>query len=215
MSSCLWPHGLQHARLPCPSPSPRACSNSSPSSWINHLILGHSLLLLPLIFPRIRVFSNQWALHIRWPKYWSFSFSIRPSNEYSGLISLQSKGVFKSILQHHSPKASIIWRSVFFFTVQLSHLYMTTGKTIALTTQTFVSKEMSLLFNMLSRFVIAFFSRSKCHLISWRQSPSAVILEPKKIVCHSFHCFPWTDRTWCHDLRFLNVLSWTWVQLKF
>ena len=152
----------------------------------DHLILCHPLLLLPSIFPSIRVFSNESALHIRWPKYWSFSFSISPSNEYSGLISfridcldlLAVQGTLKSLLQHHSSKASILWCSAFFM-VQLSHPYMTTGKTIALTICTFVSKAISLLFNMLFRFVIAFFPRSKHFLISWLQSLSAVILEPK------------------------------------
>ena len=154
----------------------------------NHLILCHPLLLLPSIFPSIRVFSNESVLHIRWPKYWSFNFNIRPSNEYSGLISfrmdwwdiLTVQGTLKSLLQHHSSKASILWRSAV-FTVQLSHPYITTGKTIALTRQTFVGKVMSLLFNMLSRLVITFLPRSKHLLISWLQSPSAVILEPQKI----------------------------------
>ena len=159
-----------------------------------HLILCHSLLLPPSVFPSIRIFSNESVLHIGWPKYWSFSFSISPSNEYSGLISfridwldlLAVQGTLKSLLQHHSSKASILWRSAFFI-VQLSHPYMTTGKTIALTRWTFVGKIMSLLFNMLSRLIIAFLPKSKCLLISWLQSPSVVILEPKKIVCHCFH----------------------------
>ena len=153
----------------------------------NHLILCRPLLLLPSIFPSIRVFSNESALRIRWTKYWSFSFSISPSNKYSGLISfrldwldlLGVQGTLKSLLQHHSSKASILLCSAF-FTVQLSHPYMTTGKTIALTRQPFVGKEMSLLFNMLSRLVITFLPRNKRLLISWLQSPSAVILEPKK-----------------------------------
>ena len=154
--------------------------------WVmtsNHLILSYPLLLLPSICPSIRVFSNESVLHIRWPKYGCFSFSINPSNEYSGLISfridwldlLAVQGTLKSLLQHHSSKASILWCSAF-FRVQISHLYMTTGKTI-----TFVNKVMSLLFNMLSRLVIAFLPRSKCLLISWLQSPYAVILEPPKI----------------------------------
>ena len=165
----------------------------------NHLILCHPLLLLSSIFPSIRVFSNESVLCIRWPKYWSFSFSINPSNEYSGLISLRIdwldllavQGTLKSLLQHHSSKASILWRSAF-FTVQLSHPYMTTGKTIALTRRTFVSKVMSLLFNMLSRLVITFLPRSKTLLISWLQSASTVILEPphQNKVSHCFHCFP-------------------------
>ena len=154
----------------------------------NHLILSCPLLLLPSIFRSIRVSSNESVLCIRWPKYWSFSFSISLSNEYSGLISfridwldlLAVQGTLNSLLQHHSSKASILQCSAFFI-VQISHLYMTTGKTIALTIWTFVSKVMSLLFNMLSRLVIAFLPRSKCLLISWLQSLSAVILEPKKI----------------------------------
>ena len=162
-----------------------------------HLIIHHPLLLPPSILPSIRVFSNESGLSIRWSKYWSFSFSISPSNEYSGLISfrmdwlplLAVQWTLKSLLQHHSSKASILQHSVFFI-VQLSHPYMTTRKTIALTRWTFVGKAMSLLFNMLSRLVITFMPRSKCLLISWLQSPSAVILEPKKRVCHCFHCFP-------------------------
>ena len=154
----------------------------------SHLILCRPLLLLPPIPPNIRVFSNESTLRMRWPKYWSFSFSISPSKEIPGLISfrmdwlhlLAVQGTLKSLLQHHSSKASILRRSAF-FTVQLSCPYMTTGKTIAFTRQTLVSKVMSLLFNMLSRLVITFLPRSKRLLISWRQSPSAVILEPKKI----------------------------------
>ena len=145
-------------------------------------------LLLPSIFPSVRVFSDESVLHIRWSKYWSFSFSISPSSEYSGLVSfridwldlLAVQGTPKSLLQHHSSKAPILQHSAFFI-VQLSHPYMTTAKTIALTRQTFVGKVMSLLFNMLPRLVIAFLPRSKCLLISWLQSPSAVILEPTKI----------------------------------
>ena len=163
----------------------------------SHLILCHPLLLLPPIpSASIRVFSNESTLHKRWPKYWSFSFSISPSNEHPGLISfrmewfdlLAVQGTLKSLLQHHSSKASILRHSAF-FVVQLSHPHMTTGKTIALTRWTFVGKVMSLLFNMLSRFVIAFLPRSKCLLISWPQSPSAVILEPRKTKSHCFHCF--------------------------
>ena len=153
----------------------------------SHLILCRPLLLLPPIPPSIRGFSNESTLCIRWPKYWSFSFSINPSNDYPGLISfrmdwldlLAVQGTLKSLLQYHSSKASI-FRPSAFFTVQLSHPYMTTGKTIALTRQTFVGKVMSLLFNMLSRLVITLLPRSKRLLISWLQSPSAVILEPKK-----------------------------------
>ena len=153
----------------------------------NHLILCHPFLLPPSIFPSIRVFSNELILCIRWPKYWSFSFSISPSNEYSGLTSFRTdwldllavQGTLKSLLQHHSSKASILLHSAFFI-VQLSHPYMTTGKIIAFNRWTFVGKVMSLLFNMLSRLVITFLPRSKCLLISWLQSPSEVNLEPKK-----------------------------------
>ena len=154
----------------------------------NHLILCHPLLLLPSVFPSIRVFSNESALRIMWPKYWIFSFSISPSSEHSGLISfridwfdlLAVQGTLKSLLQHHGSKALILQCSAFFM-VQLSHLYMITGKTIALTIRAFVCKVMSLLSNMLSGFVIAFLPRNKHLLISWLQSPSPVILEPKKI----------------------------------
>ena len=154
----------------------------------NYLLLCRPPLLLPSIFPSIRTFSNESALRIRWPKYWSFSFSISPSNEHPGLISFRMdwldlfavQGTLKGLLQHHSSKASILQGSAF-FTVQLSHPYMTTGKTIALTRRTFVDKVMSPLFNMLSRLVITFLPRSKHLLISWLQSPSAVILEPRKI----------------------------------
>ena len=183
----------------------------------NHLILCHPLLFLPSIFPSIRVFSNESALRIRWPKYWSFSFNISPSSEHPGMISfrmdwldlLAVQGTLKSLLQHHSSKASICLRSGFFI-VQLSHPYMTIGKTIALTRWTFVGKVMFLLYNMLSRLVTTFLSRSKHLLISWLQSPSAVILEPQKIKSvNCFHCFPiylpWSDGTGCHDLNFLNV----------
>ena len=153
----------------------------------NRLILCHPLLLLPSAFPSIRVFSSESVLCIKWPNYWNFSFSISPSNEYSRLISfrmdwldlLAVQGTLKSLLQHHSSKASILQCSAFLM-VQLSHPYMTTGETIALTRRNFVGKVMSLLFNMLSRLVIAFLPRSKCLLISWLQSPFAVILEPKR-----------------------------------
>src|SRR5574340_367545 len=159
--------------------------SAMPSS---HLILCRPFLLLPPIPPSIRVFSNESTLRMRWPKYWSFSFSISPSKEHPGLISfrmhwldlLAVQGTLKSLLQHHSLKASILWRSAF-FTVQLSHPYMTTGKTIALTRGTFVGKVMSLLLNMLSRLVITFLPRSKCLLISWLQSPYVVILECRKV----------------------------------
>ena len=176
MSDSLQPHGLQHARLPCPSPTPRACSNSSPlSRWCHPTISScHPLLLLPSIFPSIRVFSKESVLHIRWPNYWSFSFNISPSNEHPGLISfrmnwldhLPVQGTLKSLLQHHSSKASILWSSAHFI-VQLTHSYITTGKTIPLTRRTFVGKVMCLLFNMLSRLVITFLPRSMHLLISW------------------------------------------------
>ena len=167
-------------------PKPMPVESIMPSS---HLILCRPLLLLPPIPPSIRVFSNELTLRTRWPKYWSFSFSISPSSEHSGLISfrmdwsdlLAVQGTLKNLLQHHSSKASIFRHSAF-FTVQLLHPYMTTGKTIALTRWTFVGKVMSLLFNMLSKLVIIFLPRSKHLLISWLQSPSAVILEPPKLL---------------------------------
>ena len=171
-----------------------AIESVTPSS---HLILYRPLLLLPPIPPSIRVFSNESTLRMRWPKYWSFSFSIIPSKEITGLISfrmdwldlLAVQGTLKSLLQHHSSKASIPRRSSFFI-VQLSHPYMTSGKTTALTRRTFVGKVMSLLLNMLSRLIITFLPRSKCLLISWLQSPSTVILEPPKIKSATVHCFP-------------------------
>ena len=176
----------------------------------NHLILCCLLLLLPSIFPSIRVFSNESALLITWPKYWSFSLSISPSNDYSGLISfrmdwldlLAVQGALKSLLQHHSSKASILQHSAF-FTVQLSHPYMTTGKTIALTRWTFVGKVMPVLFNMLSRLVIAFLPRSKHHLISWLQSPSAVILESKKTKSVTVSIF---SLSVCHEVMGLSAM---------
>ena len=177
----------------------------------------HFLLLLLSVFPSIGVFSNESVLPIRWPKYRNFSFSISPFNEYSGLTSfrihwfdpLAVQGTPKSLLQHRSSKAAILRHSAFFM-LQPSHPYMTNGKTIALTRWTFVCKVMSLLFNMLSRFVIAFFLRCKRLLISGLQSPSAVILEPPKIKFDTFSTvspsyFPWSDGTGCHDLCFLNV----------
>ena len=173
----------------------------------NYLILCCPFLLLPSIFPSIRVFSNESALPIRWPKYWSFSFSISATNEHSGLTSFRKdwldllavQGTLKSLLQHHSSKASILRPSAFFI-VQLSHPYMTTGKTIALTRRTFIDKLISLLFNILSRLVITFLPRSKHLLISWLQSPSAVILEPKRIksatVPHLFALKWWDWMSW-------------------
>ena len=197
VTDSLRSHELQRARPPCPSPTPKSLPKLMSIESVmssNHLTFYCPLLLLPSIFPNIRVFSNELALRIRQPKYWSFNFNISPSNEHPGLISfrmdwldvLAVQGTLKSLLQHHSSKASILWRSAF-FTVQLSHPYMTTGKTIALTRQTFVGKLTSLLFNMLSRLVITFLPRSK------RLNFMAAIT-----ICSDFeasknkvsHCFP-------------------------
>ena len=206
MSDSLQPHGLQHTRPPCPFPIPGFYSNSCPLSRRCHPNISSSFVSFSShvsIFPSIRVFSNESVLHIRWPKCWSFSFNISLSNEHSGLISfrmnwfdLAVQGTLKHLLQHHNSKASILWHSAFLL-FQFSHPYMTTGKTIALTRWTFVGKVMSLLFNMLCRLVTAFLPRSKCLLISWLQSPSAVILEPpQNKVCHCFHClFLWLSKT--------------------
>ena len=195
--------------------------NSCPQSrWCHPTILSSVVPFssCPQSFPASGSFPE--SVLIRWPKYWSFSFSISPSNEYSGLTSWRIdwldlravQGTLKSLLQHHRSKASILRHSTFFFMVQLLHLYMITGKTIVLTRWTFFGKVMSLLFNMLSRLVIAFLPRSKPLLISWLQSPSAVILEPSPPPSEVFHyfycfpiCFPWSDGTRCHDLSFLNV----------
>ena len=194
----------------------------------NHLILCHPLLFLSSVFPSIRIFSNKSVLRIRWPKYWSISFSISPSSEYSGLISfwidwldlLAVQGTLKSLLQHHTSKASVPHCSAFFI-VQLSHPYMTTGKTIALTRWTFVAKVMSLLFNMLSRLAIIFLPRSKRLLISWLQSPSAVILEPKIIklvtqlsptLCDPMDCSPPVSSV--HRILQARVLEWVAVPLS-
>ena len=199
MSNSLWRHELQHARAPCPSPTSGVHPNPCPLSQWCHPTIWSSVIpfSLPQSFPSIKVFLNESALCIRWPKYWSFSFNISPSSEHPGLNSFRMKwldflvvqGTLKSLLQHNSSKASILVFSAFFI-VQLSHPYMTSGKTIALTRQTFVHKGMSLLFNMLSRLVITFLPRSKCLLISWLQSPSAVILEPRKINSATFPLFP-------------------------
>ena len=198
------PHESQHARPPCPSPTPGIYPNLMSIELVmpsNHLILCHPLLLQPPIPPSIRVFSNESTLRI---KYWSFSFSISPSNEHPGMISfrmdwldlLAVQGTLKSLLQHHSSKASILQCSAFF----MVHVpYMTTGKTIALTRQDFVSKVMSLLFNMLSRLVITFLPRSKCLLISRVRSPSAVILEPKKIVSHCSLVSQYRNQQWWYN----------------
>ena len=186
MSNSLQPHELQHTRPPCPSPTPGVYPNLCPLSQWYHLSISFSVVP----FSCLHCFRTSFqisALCIKCPKYWSFSFNISPSNEHPGLISfrmdwldlLAAQGTLKSLLQHHRSKASILWHSAF-FVVQLSHPHMTSGKTIALTRQRFVGKVMSLLFNMLSRLVITFLPRSKCLLISWLQSPSAVILEPQK-----------------------------------
>ena len=218
MSDSLQSHELQHARLPV-----LHCFQKFSQTYVHRVsdAIQSSHSLLP---PSPHAFNLsrhqglfQWiSSSHQVSKFWSFSFSISPSNEYSGLISfrvgwfalLAVQGTLKSLLQHHSSKTSILWHSAFFM-VQLSHPYMTTGKTIALTRRSFVSKVMSLLFNMLSRFVIAFLSKSKGLLISCLQSPSTVILEPKKkkYVCFHFSPFysPWSDGTRCHDLSFLNV----------
>ena len=182
-----------------------------------HLILCRPLLLLPPIPPSIRLFSKESTLCMRWPKYWSFSFSSIPSKEIPGLISfrmdwldlLAGQGTLKSLLQHHSSKASILWHSAF-FTAQLSHPYMTTGKIIALTRQTFVDKVMSPLFNMLSRLVTTFLPRSKHHLISWLQSPSAVILEPRKIKSATV---PSVSPSFCHEVMGLDVMILVYIKV--
>ena len=215
--SCLTlqSHGLQYPRPPSPSPTPRACSNSCPLSRWCHTTISSSVIPFSSClqsFPTIRVFSNESVLLIRWLKYWSFSFNI----SLSGLISFRTdcldllivQGTLKNLLQHYSSKASVLQHSAFFI-VQLSHPYMATGRTIALTRWTFVGRLMSLLFNVLSRLVIACLPGTNRPLISWLQSPSAVILEPKKIKSTTVSMFPhlfamkWWTR--CHDLSFLNV----------
>ena len=218
MSDSFRPHGVQHARPPCPSPTPEAYSNSYPLSWWCHSTIPFSVIPFSSYlqsFPRSGSFqmsqlfaSGGQSIGV------SASTSVLPMNTqdwyplgWTGWVSLKSKG-FSSLLQPHSSKASILQCSAFFI-VLLWHPYMTTGKTIALIRWTFVIKVMYLFFNMLCRLVITFLPRSKCLLISWLQSPSAVILEPPKIVCHCFHCFPiylpWSDGTRCHVLSFLNV----------
>ena len=185
----------------------------------NHLILCRPHLLLPSIFPSLRVFSIESVLLIRWPKYWSFNFSISPSNEYSGLFSFRTnwlaflavQGTLKSLLQHHSSKASILWHSAFFI-VQLSHPYMTTGKTIALIRWTFVGKIISLLFNMLSRVVIAFLPRSKHLLISWLQSPSVVILETPKIKSDTVST---VSPSICHEVMGPDAMIFVFLNVEF
>ena len=200
MSDSLRSHESQHTRPPCPSPTPRDNPDSCPSSRWCHPVISSSVVTFsscPQSLPASGSFLTR-TLHMRWPKYWSLSFSISPSSEHPGLIFfrmdwldlLAVQETLKSLLQHHSSKASILQCSAF-FTVQLSHSYKTTGKTIALTRQTFVGKVMSLLCNMLSRLTITFLPRSKHLLMSWLQSLSAVILSsPKNKIWHCFHCFP-------------------------
>ena len=218
VSDSFWPKELQLTKLPCPTPTPGAYLNSCPlSQWCHQP--SHPLSfpsLSPAIFPSIRIFSSESVLRIRWPKYWSFSFSISPSNEYSGLISsridwfdlLAVQGTLNSLLQYHSSKASIFWHSAFFI-VWLSRPYMTTGKTIALTRWTFVGKVLSLLFNMLSRLAIAYLPRSKSLNFMAAVTVCSDFGAPKKKVSHCFHCFPiylpWSDGTRCHDLSFFIV----------
>ena len=216
MFDSLQSHELQHARPPCPSPTPRVHPN--PCHWVGDAIQPSHPLSSPSphalnLSQHQGLCSNESILCIRWRKYWSFSVSIRPTNEHPGLISfrmdwldlLAVQGTLKSLLQYHSSEASILRHSAFFI-VQLSHPYLTTGKTIALTRRTFVDKVLSLLFNMLSRLVITFFPRSKHLLISWLKSPSAVILEPPPKSQPLFPIYlPWNDGTGCHDLSFLNV----------
>ena len=219
MSDSLQPHGVQHTRLPCPSPTPGVYSNSSPSSQWCHPAISSSVIPFSSClqsFPASGAFQmSQFFTSGGQSIGVSDSASVLPMNiqdwfplGWTGLISLLSTGLFKSLLQHHSSKASILQCSAF-FTVQLSHPYMTTGKTIALTRRTFVGEVMSMLFNMLSRLVLTFLPRNKHLLISRLQSPSAVILEPKKIKSHCFCFFPiylwWSDGTGFHDLSFLHV----------
>ena len=217
MSHSLWPHGLQQARFPCPSPSPGAFSNSCLSSWWCHPTISSSVIPFSCLqsFPASGPFPvSQFFTSVGQSIGVSASASVLPMNiknwfplQVTDWNLLAVQGTLKSLFQHHSSKASILWRSAFFI-VQFTSIH-DYWKTIALTGWTFVGKVMSLLLNMLSRLVIAFLPRSKCLLISWLQSPSPVILEPKKIVCHGFHCYPiylpWSNGTECHDLRFLNV----------
>ena len=217
MSDSLRPHGLQHVRLPCPSPTPGAYSNSCLSRRWCHPTISSSVVPFSShlqSFPASESFPMSQLFAWSGQSIGVFSFSINPSKEHPGLISFRMdwldflvvQGTLKSLLQHHSSKAATLWCSAFFI-VQLSHSYMTPGKTIALTRRTFVDKVMSLLFNMLSTLVITFLPRSKHLLISWLQSPSAMILEPEKIkVSHCFPTYlPWSDGTGYHDLSFLNV----------
>ena len=217
VSESLWPHDHSMPGLPVHHQFQE--STQTHLHWVGDAIQSSHPLSSPsppaFSLSQIPGLSIESALCIRWPKYWSFSFNISPSNEHPGLISFRMdwlglfavQGTLKSLLQHHSSKATILRHSAF-YTIQLSHPYMTTGITIALTRRTFVGKIISLLLNMLSRLVITFLPRSKRLLISWMQSPSAVILEPKKIVSHCICfliCLPWRDGTRCHDLSFLPV----------
>ena len=222
MSYWLWPHGLQHPRLPCPSPTPRACSNSCPSSgWCCPTNLSSVVPICSAFnFSQHQgFFSNKSVLQIRWPEYWNFSFSISLSNEYSGLIThrvdwfdlLAVQGTLKSLLQYHSSKVSILQHSAFSM-VKLSHPYITTGKTIALTRWTFVGKIMLLVFNKLSRLVIAFLPRSKHLLISWPQSSPTVILEPKKI--KSVTVFTVSPSIW-HEVMGPDAMNFVFWMLSF
>ena len=219
VSDPLQPPGLQHARLPCTSPTPRACSNSLPSSQWSHPAISSSVVSISSClqsFPASAYFSHESVLCITWPKYRSFSFSISPSNEYSALIFFRMdwldllvvQGTLKSLLQLHSSEASILWHSVFFI-VQLSHPYMTTGKTIALTKRAFVGKVMSLLFNKLSRLILTFLPRSKRLLIMAAVTICSNFGAQENKICHCSHFFliylAWSDGTGCHDLHFLNV----------
>ena len=218
MPDSLQPHGLQHTRLSCPSPTPGVYSNSCPLNQWCHPTITSSVVPFSYIqsFPTSGSFQIKSVLRIRWPKYSSFSSNISLSNEYSGLISFRMdlldllgvQGTLKSLLQNHSSKASIVLHWAFFIVHSHIHAWLL-EKTIALTRRTFVGKVMSLLFNMLSRLVITFLPRSKYLLISWLQSPSAVILEPphpQNKFCHCFRIYlPWSDGTRCHDLNFLNV----------
>ena len=218
MSNSSQPHGMLQARPSCSSSSPGVCPSSYPfHRWFHSTISSLCCPLLHSVFSSIKFFSNELAVHIRWPKYWSFSSS--PSNEFSGLISfkidcfdlLVVQGTLKSLLQYHSSKASIVWCSAFFI-VQLSQLYVTNGKTVALTIWTFVGKITPLLFNTLSRFVIDFLPRNNCLLISWFQSPSSVILEPKKrksVTASTFFI------SICHEVMGLDAMILAFFNIEF
>ena len=222
MSNSLRLHEPQHTKPPCPSPTPGVCSNSCPLSRWCHPTISSSVIPFSSClqsFPASGCFPKMSALHIRWPKHWSFSFNISPSNEHPGLVSfrmdwldlLAVQGTLKSLLQHHSSKASVLRCSAFIM-VQLSHLYMTPGKTIALTRWTFFGKVISLFFNILSWLVIAFLPRSKCLLISWMQSPSAVILEPPKIKSVTVST---VSSSICHEVMGLNAMILVFWMLSF